>query len=120
VARITSSGVLPADASAADLGSTSLPWRRLLVSTSIRGLLTTNGPAGVATLAAGAATTTINNNNVTASSLIYLFPTSANAAADVGSAGGVYISALVASTSFTITHPNNANADKTFNYLIVN
>lgn len=82
--------------------------------------LTSNGPAGTVTLGAGAATTTVNNTAVTTNSLIFLQPTSANAAADVGSATSVYISAKVASTSFTITHPNNANADKTFNYWIVN
>ena len=37
-----------------------------------------------------------------------------------GTATGVYRSAIVAATSFTITHPNNANADKTFDYWIVN
>jgi hypothetical protein len=76
--------------------------------------------AGTVTLTANAATTTVNNTTVTTDSLVFLFPTSANAAADVGSAGSVYISAKVAATSFTITHPNNANTDKTFNYLIIN
>lgn len=73
---------------------------------------------GTCTLAAGAATTTVNDANVLAGSMIFLMPTSANAAADV--TAGVYISAKVAGTSFTITHPNNANADKTFNYIIAN
>lgn len=75
---------------------------------------------GTLTLTASAGTTTISNTAVTASSMIFITPTSANAAADQGSATGVWISAKVAATSFTLTHPNNANADKTFNYEIVN
>jgi hypothetical protein len=83
-------------------------------------VLTTNGPAGTVTLGANVATTTVNNSCVTANSLIFLFPTTANAAADVGAAASIYISAKVAGTSFTIAHTNDADADKTFNYLILN
>ena len=79
-----------------------------------------NLPTGTVTLTANSATTTVNNTIVTANSLIFLFPATANAAADLGSATSVYISAKTAATSFVITHPNNANADKTFNYLIIN
>ena len=86
----------------------------------VQGLAASNGPVGTVTLTANAASSTVSHTGVTAASIILLFPTSANAAADVGSATGVYISAIVASTSFTITHPNNANADKTFNYLVLN
>lgn len=81
---------------------------------------TVSTASSTCTLTANAATTTVSDTRVTASSQIYLFPTSATAAADVGSATSVYISAKVAATSFTITHPNNANADKTFNYVIYN
>ena len=80
----------------------------------------TNKPTGTVTLTANAASTTVNNTYVTANSLVYLYPVTANAAADLGSATSVWISAVTAATSFVITHPNNANADKTFNYLIVN
>ncbi len=62
----------------------------------------------------------MTNAAVTASSLIFLFPTSATTAAAFGSATGVYVSSKSAGTSFTITHPNTADADKTFNYLIIN
>ncbi len=79
-----------------------------------------NGPVGTITLTANAASTTVNNHSVTANSQITLFPTTATAAADVGSATGVYISAKTAATSFVVTHPNNASADKTFNYLVIN
>lgn len=75
---------------------------------------------GSCTLTASAATTTVTDTNVQTASRIILFPTSANAAADVGSATGVYVSTKTAGTSFIITHPNNANADKTFDYIIQN
>jgi hypothetical protein len=92
----------------------------LYESGAIQALPTSNGPVGTCTLTAGAASTAVSNTSVTANSIIFLFPTSANAAADVGSATGVYISSKSGGTSFTIAHPNNANADKTFNYLILN
>lgn len=87
---------------------------------ALRGLITTNGPVGILTLAANAGTTVVSNTAVTANSIICLFQTSANAAADAGSAAGVWVSSKSAGASFTITHPNNANADKTFNYIILN
>jgi len=73
---------------------------------------------GTLTLTANSATTTVPNSMVTATSKILITPTSANAAADQGSATGVWVSARSAGTSFTLTHPNNANADKTFDYEI--
>jgi len=76
-------------------------------------------PSGTCTLTANAASTVVANKLVTAESQVILTPTSANAAADVA-AGNVYVSALTEGTGFTITHPNNANADKTFHYLIIN
>lgn len=75
---------------------------------------------GSCTLTASTTTTTVSDTNVQSASRIILFPTSANAAADVGSATGVYVSAKTLGTSFVITHPNNANADKTFDYIIQN
>ena len=75
---------------------------------------------GSCTLTANAATTTVADTNVKAASKIILSPTSANAAADTGNATGVWVSTKTAGTSFVITHPNNANADKTFDYIIQN
>jgi len=75
---------------------------------------------GTCTLTASTTTTTVTDINVKSDSIIILFPTSANAAADVGSATGVYVSTKTADTSFVITHPNNANEDKTFDYIIQN
>ena len=42
--------------------------------------------------------------------------TTANAAAEVG-AGGMYVSAQ-GDGSFTVTHANNAQADRTFDYTV--
>jgi hypothetical protein len=67
---------------------------------------------GTVTLRANEATTVVTALNVGADSRIFLTPTTANAAAEAGG-GALYISA-VGSGTFTITHANNANADKTF------
>ena len=82
--------------------------------------ITHDNTASTLTLGANVASTTISDTRVTANSVINLTPTSANAAADQGSATGVWISAKSAGTSFTVTHPNNVNADKTYNYTIFN
>lgn len=65
---------------------------------------------GICTLAANAGTTTVTAPNCGPMSAVFLCPTTANAAA-IGAA--VYVSA-VAAGSFTVTHTNNANADKSF------
>jgi hypothetical protein len=44
-----------------------------------------------------------------------LFPRTAHAAAELA-AGGCYVSA-VGSGSFTLTHANNAQTDRTFSYV---
>lgn len=75
---------------------------------------------GTLTLAANVATTTVTQTGVAANSRIILTPTSANAAADQGSATGVWVTTKNVGASFVLTHPNNANADKTFDYIIIN
>ena len=76
--------------------------------------------ASSCTLTANSTTTVVSTANVSANSLIFLMPVTATAAADQGSATGVWISAKNPGVSFTITHPSSANANKTFNYWIVN
>jgi hypothetical protein len=71
--------------------------------------------AGSATLAAGAATTTVTAPNCAPGSQVFLFPRTAHAAAELA-AGGCYVSA-VASGSFTLTHANNSQTDRTFSYV---
>jgi hypothetical protein len=70
-----------------------------------------NASAGTGTLSSGSAT--INTTAVTASSLIFITPTSNS------SLGTPYISAKTASTSFTVTSTNGSDAS-TFNWLILN
>lgn len=69
---------------------------------------------GQVTLTANAASTVVTNDRVTDFSTINLTPVTANAAAELG-AGGMYVSAK-AIGSFTITHANNAQTDRTFDY----
>lgn len=74
---------------------------------------------GSCTLTANGTTTTVTDVNITTSSIIVLFPTSDTAAVAVGSATGVYVSTKAAG-SFILTHPNTADADKTFDYMVQN
>lgn len=69
--------------------------------------------AGVVTLRANETTTTVNTDNCAAGSAIVLTPNTANAATALGSS---YVTA--ANKSFTITHVNNAQTDRTFTYAI--
>lgn len=76
---------------------------------------------GTVTLTASSATTVITfaKGRLSTNSTVYFWPTTANAAADFG-AGTMYESArAVASNTLTLTHANNANADKTFRYAII-
>lgn len=72
---------------------------------------------GSVTLTASATTTTVTDNNCAAGSVPILIPTTAHASAEVG-AGTIYISA-VANRSFTVTHANNSQADRTYLYAIL-
>lgn len=72
---------------------------------------------GTMTLTASAASTTISDSNCASGSTVIPIPTTANAAAELG-AGTMYLSA-VANKSFTFTHANNAQVDRTFKYAIV-
>jgi hypothetical protein len=71
---------------------------------------------------AAAVSTTVSNVNVTASSKIVLSPTNAAAATLQGSAKCLYISALVAGTSFTVTTGSGvaATGGGTFDYALFN
>lgn len=66
------------------------------------------------TLDENSATTTVKNSRVSASSYIDFMPTTANAASEI-SAGSMYVSSQT-NGEFTITHANNAQADRTFRY----
>jgi competence transcription factor ComK len=72
---------------------------------------------GSVTLAANAGATTVRPLNCAPGSAVFLFPTTADAAAEFRN-GTIWINA-VAKQSFTITHANNAQADRTFFYLAI-
>ena len=69
---------------------------------------------GKVTLTASASSTTVTDNRCLANSVILMQPTTANAGA-LGAAGHI----VASSGSFVITHPNNAQTDRTFNYAIL-
>ena len=68
---------------------------------------------GNVTLTLSSATTTVNHSAAKANSLIFLFPTDANAAAET-----IHVSTKNTG-SFVLTHAN-AGTTRTFDYLIIN
>ena len=91
---------------------------RRKLAESIGGLLDGKvNSVGDVTLTANQATTTLSDRRIGPDSFIHFMPTTANAAAEVG-AGGFYVSAR-AQYSATLTHANNAQADRTFRYVVL-
>lgn len=72
---------------------------------------------GSVTLTESAASTSVSNNRVGADAVILLMPKTANAASELAS-GNCYVSS-VTKGSFTITHQNNAQTDRDFDYIHV-
>jgi len=70
---------------------------------------------GEVTLEANAATTTVTNSRIGGGTKVILQARTANAAAALAT---TYISAITKG-SFTITHANNAQTDRTFDYIHV-
>jgi hypothetical protein len=74
---------------------------------------------GAVTLTPNASTTVVDTDGAyfsTENSAILLSPRSANAAAEIG-AGTIYFTPGV--RGFTIHHANNAQADRTFGYVVI-
>ena len=91
---------------------------RRLIAAAVQGLFDgRSNNFGSVTLTANQATTVVTDKRVGSSSKLFLFPKTANAATDFGS-GNMYISS-VGKETFTITHTNDANADKTFDYIVI-
>ena len=87
-------------------------WR---IVQSVRELFEGRSDAiGQVTLTVSSATTTVNDNNVGPYSVVKLSPRTANAAAAIG---GLYVSSIKAK-QFVLTHANNAQADRTFDYAL--
>lgn len=78
------------------------------------------GSVGTFDLTINSATTVVSSVNIRSGSYVLLTAASAAAAADTGSATGVWVTSIVNETSFTVTHPNSATAGRTFNYMIIN
>lgn len=72
---------------------------------------------GEVTLTHGTTTTAVTDIRCTKNSCVILSPITANGAAEIG-AGGMYISTYGDGT-FTITHANNAQTDRTFRYVVL-
>jgi hypothetical protein len=72
---------------------------------------------GSVTLIASAGATSVADPRVSGTSTILLWPTTANAAAELG-AGTIYTSAK-AKGGFTLAHASNALTDRTFDYAIL-
>ncbi len=73
--------------------------------------------AGTVTLGASAASTTVTDYRAGSESVIVFTPTTANAAAEQG--GGTMFLSARAKQSFTITHANNSQTDRTFIYIVI-
>ena len=69
--------------------------------------------AGTVTLAPGASSTVVNPPNCAPQSAVFLFPKTANAAAALAT---TFINS-VGKQSFTISHANNAQTDRSFFYV---
>lgn len=69
---------------------------------------------GSVTLAQLSATTVVTDERVSAASIINFMPTTANAATEIAT---MYVSSRGDKT-FTITHANNAQSDRTFEYVV--
>jgi hypothetical protein len=69
---------------------------------------------GTVTLAANAASTTVSATNCAAGSAIFLFPQTANAAAEWKNGTMYVLAANVTKQQFVITHANNAQNDRIF------
>ena len=72
---------------------------------------------GSVTLTASAASTAVADLRAGPESVILLMPTTANASAEQG-AGTIYVSARAKQT-FTLTHANNGQTDRTYKYAII-
>lgn len=72
---------------------------------------------GTVTLTASATTTVVTEDRAGATSVILFMPTTANAAAEQA-AGGMFVSSRSKQT-FTITHANNSQADRVFDYIVI-
>lgn len=104
--------------------STNIPeWCRRISSTVNRMMAGRTNNTGQVTLTAGAASTAVPlpKGRLAENSLILFDPLTANAATELA-AGTMYVLSSnrdVSNATFTITHANNVQTDRTFKYAFV-
>jgi hypothetical protein len=86
---------------------------RDVVNNIMRGKMNNTGSV---TLTANSATTTLQDPRIGGGTVVTLGPTTANAAAEIGN-GTLYYN-TPGSHSIVINHANNAQTDRTFNYVL--
>ena len=74
---------------------------------------------GEITLTANAATTVLNRVGLSPQSVVHFDPKTANAATELYGATMYVLTANRTNDIWTITHANNANADRTFQYTAI-
>lgn len=90
-------------------------WIRKVVG-SVRGIMDGKiNATGTVTLTISVATTTLTDLRIGPNSVILFMPTTANAAAELAT---LYVSSRGKQTA-TLTHANNAQADRTFAYAVL-
>jgi hypothetical protein len=100
-------------------GSDDAAHRRQIARTANLAISGKANNKGEVTLAANAASTTVTDPRISYFSTIVFEPLTANAAAELYG-GTMYVTeANHGKGSFVITHANDANADKTFRYIIL-
>lgn len=101
-----------------ELQSTEVQWRRIVLAINqlIRGR---GNNVGSVTLTASSATTVVTPETriMNEDAKVFFTPRTANASAEYGG-GSFYVSAITR-TSFTVSHANNAQSDRTFDYAII-
>ena len=88
------------------------------IATVVNGILDGKINAkGSVTLTASAASTVVTESRAGSDSVILFMPKTANAASEQA-AGGMFVSSRGKQT-FTITHANNSQADRSFDYIVI-
>lgn len=101
---------------------TGVSWREWLtrVATTLNEVLRGRlNVTGTLTLTANAASSTLTDDRISINSAIILVPATANAAAELGN-GTLFISETNrVNGSIILTHANNAQADRTYRFVII-
>ena len=94
-------------------------WARQMTAWALRVTRGKTTNFGAVTLTDSAASTAVTDEKCTTGSVILFDPMTANAAAEIYGASMYVTAANRRNGTFTITHANNAQTDRTFRYTIV-